>query len=102
MPAAGVTELVVSHRADAICVRSGATSPLMIRPQPIAFYCASMKECRSFRGFRALVPLGATSEKGLRMLVEGNYLILYEFDVRRDEVEIVGIVDGHRELSGLF
>lgn len=36
------------------------------------------------------------------MLVEGNYLILYEFDVRRDEVEIVGIVDGRRESSGVF
>ncbi len=36
------------------------------------------------------------------MLVEGNYLILYEFDTRRDEVEIVAIVDGRRELSGLF
>jgi len=36
------------------------------------------------------------------MLVEGNYLILYEFDIRRDEVEIVAIVDGRRELSGLF
>ncbi len=36
------------------------------------------------------------------MLVEGNYLILYEFDTRWDEVEIVAIVDGRRELSGLF
>jgi len=36
------------------------------------------------------------------MLVEGNYLILYEFDTRQDEVEIVAIVDGRRELSGLF
>ena len=36
------------------------------------------------------------------MLVEGNYLILYEFDTRRYEVEIVAIVDGRRELSGLF
>ena len=36
------------------------------------------------------------------MLVEGNYLILYEFDTRRGEVEIVAIVDGRRELSGLF
>ena len=34
--------------------------------------------------------------KGLRMLVEGNYLILYEFDTRQDEVEIVAIVDGRR------
>ena len=40
--------------------------------------------------------------KGMRMLVEGNYLLLYEYDARRDEVELVAIVDGRRELSGLF
>jgi hypothetical protein len=38
----------------------------------------------------------------LRRLVISNSLILYEFDARRDEVEIVPIVDGRRELSGLF
>lgn len=40
--------------------------------------------------------------RGMRMLVEGNYLLLYEYDSRKDEVDLVAVVDGRRELSGLF
>jgi toxin ParE1/3/4 len=40
--------------------------------------------------------------RGMRMLVEGNYLLLYEYDARKDEVDIIAVVDGRRELSGLF
>jgi hypothetical protein len=29
-------------------------------------------------------------------------LLLYEYDDRADEVEIVAIIDGRRELGGLF
>lgn len=52
--------------------------------------------------FPRIGPARSDIRRGMRMLVEGNYLILYEFDTRRDEVEIVAIVDGRRELSGLF
>ena len=38
----------------------------------------------------------------MRMLVEGNYLLLYEYDSRKDEVDLIAVVDGRRELSGLF
>jgi len=42
-----------------------------------------------------------------RMLVEGSYLVLYELhpdteDGPVESVEIVRVVDGRRELSGLF
>lgn len=40
--------------------------------------------------------------RGMRMLVEGNYLLLYEYDSRKDEVDLIAAVDGRRELSGLF
>lgn len=40
--------------------------------------------------------------RGMRMLVEGNYLLLYEYDSRKDEVDLIAVVDGRRELSGLF
>ena len=43
--------------------------------------------------FPRIGPARSDIRKGLRMLVEGNYLILYEFDTRRDEVEIVAIVE---------
>jgi toxin ParE1/3/4 len=39
---------------------------------------------------------------GLRMLVEGNYLVLYEYHPREGLVEIVALVDGRRDLSELF
>ena len=35
---------------------------------------------------------------GLRMLVEGNYLLLYEYDEDRDEVELIAVIDGRRDL----
>jgi toxin ParE1/3/4 len=40
--------------------------------------------------------------RGMRMLVEGNYLLLYEYDSKRDEVGLIAVIDGRRELSGLF
>lgn len=54
------------------------------------------------RLFPRLGPTRSDIRKGLRMLVEGNYLLLYEYHARRDEVIIVAVVDGRRELSGLF
>jgi toxin ParE1/3/4 len=39
---------------------------------------------------------------GFRMLVEGNYLLLYEHDTANDAVELIAVVDGRRDLSGLF
>lgn len=38
----------------------------------------------------------------MRMLVEGNYLLLYEYDSSMEEVELVTVIDGPPELSGLF
>ena len=39
---------------------------------------------------------------GLRMIVEGNYLVLYEYHRREALVEIVAVVDGRRDLFELF
>lgn len=38
---------------------------------------------------------------GSRMLVEGNYLLLYEHDTANDAVEVVAVVDGRRNVSEL-
>lgn len=53
------------------------------------------------RRFPRLGPLRSDIRIGLRMLVEGSYLLLYEYNAHRDEVELIA-VDGRRELSGLF
>jgi toxin ParE1/3/4 len=39
---------------------------------------------------------------GLRMLVEGNYLLLYEHDAASDTVELVSVINGRRDLRTLF
>ena len=39
---------------------------------------------------------------GLRMLVEGNYIVLYEYHRGEAVVEIVAVVDGRRDLFELF
>lgn len=39
---------------------------------------------------------------GARMLVEGNYLLLYEHLQKNAVVELVCVVDGRRDLTNLF
>lgn len=39
---------------------------------------------------------------GARTLVHGSYLILYEHDADADQVEIVAVVEGMRDLDRLF
>lgn len=54
------------------------------------------------RRFPQIGALRNDIRRGMRMLVEGNYLLLYEYDTRKDEVDLIAVVDGRRELSGLF
>ena len=39
---------------------------------------------------------------GFRMLVEGNYLLLYEHDEANDAVELISVIDGRQDLTELF
>ena len=39
---------------------------------------------------------------GFRMLVEGNYLLLYEHDETSDAVELISVIDGRQDLTELF
>jgi len=54
------------------------------------------------RRFPEIGALRNDIRRGMRMLVEGSYLLLYEYDSKKDEVELMAVVDGRRELSGLF
>jgi toxin ParE1/3/4 len=54
------------------------------------------------RHFPEIGALRNDVRRGMRMLVEGNYLLLYEYDSRKDEVDLIAVIDGRRELSGLF
>jgi toxin ParE1/3/4 len=54
------------------------------------------------RDFPGVGTLRDDIRPGLRMLVEGNYLLLYEHDAPRDTVELVSVIDGRRDLRTLF
>lgn len=36
---------------------------------------------------------------GSRMLIEGHYLLLYEYDEAAERVELIAVVDGRRDLG---
>ena len=102
MPSVDVAELFVSRRAEAD-LRSiwryiaydnpAAADRLVLRID---------KKMQLLRRFPTIGALRNDLRRGMRMLVEGNYLLLYEYDPRKNEVELIAVVDGRRELSGLF
>jgi len=54
------------------------------------------------RDFPAIGTLRDDIRPGFRMLVEGNYLLLYEHLEAEGVVEIVAVVDGRRDLGTIF
>lgn len=54
------------------------------------------------REFPAIGTLRDDIRPGFRMLVEGNYLLLYEHTAAEGVVEIVAVVDGRRDLGNIF
>lgn len=60
------------------------------------------KKIRLLEVFPEVGPLRDDIQPGLRMLVHGRYLILYEFHRATDTVEIVAVVAGVRDLGRLF
>jgi toxin ParE1/3/4 len=57
---------------------------------------------QALRDFPGMGTLREDIRPGFGMLVEGNYLLLYEHDTVSDSVELIGVVDGRRDLSELF
>jgi toxin ParE1/3/4 len=54
------------------------------------------------RDFPQIGALRSDIRPGFRMLVEGNYLLLYEYDEASGAVELISAVDGRQDLTGLF
>jgi toxin ParE1/3/4 len=54
------------------------------------------------RDFPGIGTLRDDIRPGLRMLVEGNYLLLYEYAAANGTVELISVVDGRRDLGTLF
>ncbi len=54
------------------------------------------------RDFPKIGTLRADIRPGFRMLVERNYLLLYDYDEAGDAVELISVVDGRQDLTELF
>ena len=54
------------------------------------------------RDFPGMGTLRDAIRSVFRMLVEGHDLLLYDFDSANDEVELISVVDGRRDLSDMF
>jgi len=54
------------------------------------------------RHFPAIGSMRDDIRSGARMLVEGTFLLLYEHDAEHDAVELIAVIDGRRDLSGLL
>ncbi len=57
---------------------------------------------QTLRDFPKIGALRADIRPGFRMLVEGNYLLLYDYDEAGDAVELISVVDGRQDLTELF
>lgn len=60
------------------------------------------KRLQALRDFPNMGALRADIRPGFRMLVEGNYLLLYEYDETSDAVELIAVVDARQDLAELF
>jgi toxin ParE1/3/4 len=97
-----VAELFVSRRAEEelrqiwrhiAAENPGAADRLLLRIDD---------KLQVLRDFPGMGTLRDDIRPGFRMLVEGNYLLLYEHDTVNDSVELIAIVDGRRDLRELF
>jgi toxin ParE1/3/4 len=97
-----VAELFVSRRAEEelrqiwryiAAENAGAADRLLLRIDD---------KLQVLRDFPGMGTLRDDIRPGFRMLVEGNYLLLYEHDTANDSVELIAVVDGRRDLSELF
>ena len=52
--------------------------------------------------FPLMGPLRQDIRSQSRLLIEPPYLVLYEFHAVEEIVEIVAVIDGRRDLTGLF
>ncbi len=54
------------------------------------------------RDFPGMGTLRDDIRPDFRMLIEGNYLLLYEHHTVNDSVELIAVIGGRRDLSELF
>jgi len=97
-----VTEIFVSRRAEADLRQIWRYIAAENRRAADRLLLRIDEKLQVLRRFPEIGTLRDDIRPGLRMLIEGNYLLLYGYDARDDAVELVTVVDGRRDLSELF
>lgn len=64
--------------------------------------CPNLAKLQALRDFPGLGTRRDDIRPGLRMLIAGSYLLLYEHRQANGIVELVIVVDGRRDLHELF
>lgn len=97
-----MTEIFVSRRAEADLRQIWRYIAAENRRAADRLLLRIDEKLQVLRRFPEIGTLRDDIRPGLRMLIEGNYLLLYGYDARDDAVELVTVVDGRRDLSELF
>ena len=103
----GNVRIVISAPADRDLGISGWRSPPMMLQRQLGLVRDFGAKIRLLAAYPRLGPRCHDIRSGTRVLVEGPYLILYEThqdtdDGPIDEVEVVRVVDGRRDLTSPF
>ncbi len=97
-----MAELYLSRRAEAELRQIWR---YIAAENPDAADCLLLKiddKLQILREFPKIGALRVDIRPDFRMLVEGNYLLLYEYDEAGDAVELISVVDGRQDLTELF
>jgi toxin ParE1/3/4 len=97
-----VAELFISRRAEAELRRIWR---YIATENPAAADRLLLKiddKLQILRDFPKIGTLREDIRPGFRMLAEGNYLLLYEYDEANNAVELISVIDGCQDLTELF
>jgi len=97
-----VADLFVSRRAEADLRQIWRYIAAENRQAADRLLLRIDEKLQVLRHFPEIGTLREDIRPGLRMLVEGSYLLLYGYDADSRVVELVAIVDGRRDLTELF
>lgn len=97
-----MTEIVISQEAEAGFKRIWRYIALDDEAAADRLLLAIEAKIERLRDFPNLGPARDEIFPGARTLVHGAYLVLYDYDGASDQVEIIAVVEGMRDLDRLF
>jgi toxin ParE1/3/4 len=97
-----VARIVHSHQVDEQLARIWQDIAAENQPAADRVLLRIDTRVRHLAEFPLMGPLRQDIRSQSRLLIEPPYLVLYEFHAAEELVEIVAVIDGRRDLTGLF